>query len=476
VDLRSILRAVRDSWLSIAVITLLAGLVAWYVAGNEPAVYQAKATVVVAPADTPDVTQTALERNLLTQQRAKSLAVLMRGDQVMRAVSDRLGLGVTPDVLAGQITAGVAADTTMITVTVTDSSAARAQSIANATTATFIDLVPQLEATPGNPKAAVDGVTVVTPAPLPGEPISGDPLKPVVGGVFLGLLCGVGLAVARQHLDPTVRRADQLAALPAGPVLGVVGVERERTKTPLVSLGGPYAPRAEVFRKIRTALCFADADRANKVILVTSPAAAEGRTATACDLALMFARSGLKVLLVDADLRRPGVAGYLGLPATGTGLSNVLSGTAAVEDALRSWGDGRLTILTSGPVPTNPSELLGSPQLSDLLDRMRGEYDFVVLDAPPALPVTDAVTTAAACDGVVLVARWGRTRTAAVVETLAALRTVGAHPLGTVLGFVPPRATPYRDGHPPRADETVPVPDRRQPEAAGVEPDDRVMR
>jgi capsular exopolysaccharide synthesis family protein len=472
VDLRSILRAVRDSWLSIAVITVLAGLVAGYVASGEEPSYQARATVVVSPADTPDVTQTALERNLLTQQRAKALAVLMRGDLVMRAVADELGLDTTPDALASQITAGVATDTLMITVTVTDPSAQRAQAIANTTTTRFIALVPQLEAVPGNPRAPVDRVDVVSPAPLPSAPISGDPRKKVAGGIFLGLLCGLAIAVARHQLDPTVRRTDQLT----GPVLGVVAAERDITQTPLVTRGGSYAPRAEAFRKIRTALRFADPDRADKVFVVTSAAAREGRTATACDLAVMFARSGLKVLLVDADLRRPGVAGYLGLPATGTGLSNVLSGTAAVEDALRSWGDGRLTILTSGPVPTNPSELLGSPQLSDLLDRMRGEYDFVVLDAPPALPVTDAVTTAAACDGVVLVARWGRTRTAAVVETLAALRTVGAHPLGTVLGFVPPRATPYRDGHPPRADETVPVPDRRQPEAAGVEPDDRVMR
>jgi receptor protein-tyrosine kinase len=144
-------------------------------------------------------------------------------------------------------------------------------------------------------------------------------------------------------------------------------------------------------------------------------------------------------MLVEADLRRPRVTAYMGLVG-GAGLSNVLAGTAELDDVTQLWGDGKLSVLGAGPMPPNPSELLGSAHMRALLDRLREENDFVVIDAPPLLPVTDAAVLSVAADGCLLVTRYGSTRRDQLAEAANVLTRIDANLLGVVINRLPQSA------------------------------------
>jgi capsular exopolysaccharide synthesis family protein len=175
-----------------------------------------------------------------------------------------------------------------------------------------------------------------------------------------------------------------------------------------------------------------------KVIAVVSSEAAEGRSTVAMNLALAFAEAGRQTLLIDADLRRPQIAEYLGIEG-GVGLSGVLAGQAGLDTALQTWGEQKLHVLASGPLQPYPSELLGSRQMADLVARLRSEFDTIILDTPPVLPVTDGVIAALLCDGAIVVVRNGRTSRAQLGRALQALRAVGVPVLGAVRNMVPLR-------------------------------------
>ncbi len=457
-DLRTGLRLLRERWTSIVVITLLATLTGVLVTWRQTPEYSARATLFVSAWNSGGTAASAYQDGLLSQQRVKSYTELLRGEKVMRAVIDELKLDASPAQLSAKVGTAVIADTALLALTVTDASPARAQAIANATARQFTRLVPTFETGPDG-KQPVVRVTVVSPASRPTDQISPRPLRNVGGALALGLLIGVGLALARHHLDTRVKTAEEVSELAGAPTLGTVIADPNVPKSPLIIHDGPYAPRAEAFRKIRTGLQFVDVDRAHKVVLVTSSVAGEGKTTTACNLAITLAQSGKRVLLIDADLRRPRAARYLGLP-TGVGLTSVLVGTASLEDAVQPWGDDLMWVLASGPIPPNPSEMLGSRHMRELLAQLRDEYDLVLIDAPPVLPVTDAATTAAACDGVIVVVRHGSTRREQVTGTVTALRTVDANLLGTVLNLAPARGgeQSYYQEYGARPEDGVPQP------------------
>jgi capsular exopolysaccharide synthesis family protein len=188
------------------------------------------------------------------------------------------------------------------------------------------------------------------------------------------------------------------------------------------------------------------ATRSVKTLAVTSAVPGEGRSATACGLALLFAEAGQRVLVVDAELRHPRLAAFLGREDS-AGLSTVLSGTAALEQVLQPWGAG-LWLLASGRIPPNPSELLSSSRMTALVDDVRKRFDVVIFDCPPLLPVTDAAVVAARADGTLLVVRARRTTSAQVTAAVRALHTVNASLLGCVLNMVArkgPDAVPTYD-------------------------------
>jgi capsular exopolysaccharide synthesis family protein len=442
VELRSALKLLRDQWLLISLVTLLATAISGFLTWREAPEYVSHTTLFVSAVDTSvdpqrDAAAAAYQGSLLSAQKVKSYTELLRGQQVLDRVIAELGLHTTADQLAGEVSTAAIPDTSLLTATVTDRSPQLAQRIAAALGEHFLQLVPVLEGTPeGRPPAV--RVTVVRVPELPASPVSPRPVRNVSLAVLAGLAAGFGLAVARRSLDTTVKTAEQLEAATGAPSLGVVAFDSGVSKKPLF-LHAPHSPRAEEFRKICTNLQFVDVDRDNKVIVVTSALANEGKSLTACNLAIALAEADKRVILVDADLRRPSTASYLGLP-DGVGLTSVLVGDASLDEATQILGRGVLSVLASGPIPPNPTKLLGSHRMQELLKELRDRYDAVVIDAPPVLPVADAPVTAAASDGVILVVHHGRTRLDQLRGTLSALRNVEAPVLGTVLNLAPARS------------------------------------
>jgi capsular exopolysaccharide synthesis family protein len=297
--------------------------------------------------------------------------------------------------------------------------------------------------------------------------MSPQPARNLALALAVGLLLGVVLAAARRSLDTTVKSLEEIQETSGEPALGAVPFDASASRNPIIGGQQTHGHRAEAYRKIRTSLQFVDVDRAHKVLLVTSSVPAEGKSVTACNLALSLAETGRRVLLIDADLRRPRAARYLGLPS-GAGLTSVLLNKSTHSAAVQSWGLTPFWVLASGAIPPNPSEMLGSQHMHTLLDQLRDEYDVIIVDAPPVLPVADALAIAPACDGAILVVRYGRTQRDQLTQTAAALRKAEVDVLGTVLNRAPRRRRdsyyyePYtvqHDGDP--ASTTIDAPGRR---------------
>ena len=255
-------------------------------------------------------------------------------------------------------------------------------------------------------------------------------------GAVVGLLIGLAVAVVRERSDTSVKSVEDLRRIARLPVLGRIPQERRLGRQPLILHTRPLSPAAEAFRQLRTSLRFLNATQRVNAIMLTSPLRNEGRTTMVCNLALAMTQVGRRVVVVDADLRRPRVADILQLPGA-PGLSEVLAGRAKLPNVIRSWGGGAFDVVTSGSVPTNPSELLDSPRMANLILDLRTRYDLVLVDAPPLLPVTDAVALTKLMDGSVLLARHGATTVEQVHAALSALATVSARILGTVLTAAP---------------------------------------
>jgi capsular exopolysaccharide synthesis family protein len=233
------------------------------------------------------------------------------------------------------------------------------------------------------------------------------------------------------YVDRTVKTPDGLLKITCRPVLGVIPLLEEGT-TPEEATADLRSPFSEAYRSVRTSLQFATANGIPRSLLITSAAATEGKTTSAIELARNISQLGLKVALVDADLRNPSVHKILGLP-NDTGLSSFLSGAVAEQDTVQLLPGQTLSVVTSGPLPPSPPELLASDRLPALLASLRERFDVVVVDGPPVLGLADAPLLAHHVDGTVLVAAAEQTHSDALATALGRLHTAHAHVLGTLL-------------------------------------------
>jgi len=197
---------------------------------------------------------------------------------------------------------------------------------------------------------------------------------------------------------------------------------------------------------LRTNLQFVQVDGPLRSLVMTSSVPREGKSTTTCNLAITLSQAGLRVCLVEADLRRPRAADYLGMIGA-VGLTDVLIGRVALEDAVQTWGQGMLDVLPSGPLPPNPSELLSSRAMTELMTTLHERYDLVLIDAPPLLPVTDAAILSTVADGAVLCVHAGKTRRDQLEQAAGALRSVDAKVLGVVLTMVPTKGPDAYQGY-----------------------------
>jgi capsular exopolysaccharide synthesis family protein len=437
-ELHDYLRALRRRWLIIVSCVVLAVGAAALLVARETPTYRSTIQMFVSTPQT--VEGAAYQGSLFSQQRVVSYADLIVGERVSTAVIDALGLDLTQQQLQRKLTSRVVPETVLFELTATDASPVQAEAIANAAGAAFTDLVAELESpAPGVP--APIKVTTVDLADLPVSPASPKPLRTFPLAVVLGLLAGLGLALLREVLDVSVKDVDRLGERLGAPALGMVGYDNDARKAPLPVQTKPQSAHAEAFRQLRTNLQFVDIDQgATKTLVITSSLPSEGKTRTAANLAIAIAQAGQRVVLVEADLRRPRVNSYLGL-LDDVGVTTVLLGQVTLDEALQPYGDLPLQVLACGRVPPNPSELLSSDRMQHLLAELRERADVIIVDAPPLLPVTDAAVLARQADGAVLVVRHGKTTYAQVDRAVENLRLAGARLLGTIVNMTPARGS-----------------------------------
>ncbi|GAB2691632.1 polysaccharide biosynthesis tyrosine autokinase [Thalassiella azotivora] len=434
-SLRDYVAVLRRRWVVVVATLLVCLLGALGVTLTSEPVYRAQATTFVTMGSS-DESGTLLQGSQFALQRVKSYTDVVHSPDVLEPVIRELGLDASVGELRGRVQAINPADTVLIDISATSDDPAEAAALANAVTVRFAAVIERLE-TPREGGASPVKVTVTIPAGEPSAPVSPRPSLNLVLALALGVGLGSGLALLREQLDTSVRTAEEITRLTSAGPLGMVDVDPQASKRPLVVLE-PDNSRAEAYRTIRTNLQFVDVDNPPRRFVVTSAVQGEGKSTTTCNLAVTLAQGGRRVCVVDADLRRPRVADLLGVEGA-VGLSNVLAGQHDVEDVLVPWHGGLLTVLPAGTCPPNPSELLGSQHMSDLLGELSDQFDVLVVDSPPLLPVSDAVILAEATDGAVLVVRHGSTSREQVATAVGSLRTVGAGLIGTVMTFVPRR-------------------------------------
>ncbi|MDQ6797209.1 MAG: polysaccharide biosynthesis tyrosine autokinase [Actinomycetota bacterium] len=280
---------------------------------------------------------------------------------------------------------------------------------------------------------------VVTHAPVPTAPVSPRPFRAGLLALAAGLVVGTGVAFLQERLDDSVKTRNELTRLAGGrPVLGVIPVVADVAGATdrVVSVSEPRSPAAEAYRSLRTSIQFLAIDAPVVTIEVTSPSPREGKTTTVANLGVAMARAGQRVVIVGCDLRRPIIHEFFGLDGS-LGLTSVILGKAPLSAVLQVVpGQNRLTVLPSGPSPPNPAEILSSWRFAEVLSSLQQNADVVLVDAPPVLPVTDAMVLSGRVDATVLVALAGVTSRQEVSRAVEQLTQVGAPIVGTVLNGV----------------------------------------
>jgi capsular exopolysaccharide synthesis family protein len=279
-----------------------------------------------------------------------------------------------------------------------------------------------------------NNVTVTDRAEVPGAPFSPNARRDWFTALLAGLLVALGLAFGIEYLDDTVKTPDDVTGKLRLPLLGLVPSLGHK-RVPLLSESVPH-DFGEAFRSLRTSLVFTSGSEGPRIIAVTSSQPLEGKTTTACNLGMVLALGGSRVLLVDADMRRPGLHTVMGAK-NDVGLSHLLVGQARVRDAVQKTSEPNLFVITAGVIPPNPSELLSSERMNALLGNLQaGPFDWVIIDTPPVLAVTDAVIVATAVSGVVFVIGSEMTRRVHAERAIETLTTGKVKSIGAVLNRI----------------------------------------
>jgi len=434
-ELSDYIRILRKNWLTVLVLTLVGLVVATVFTLTRTPTYESSSTVFVS---TQGSTTTAelQQGSSFTQARINTYVGLVGTPAVLDPVIESLGLPTTADALADNVKASATLNSTLITLSVTDTNADRAAAIANGIASSLATVVPELE-------PAVDGgaspvrlsrVRDAQPALRPASP--NVPLNVLVGGL-VGLAVGIAAAALRTTLDNRVRTPKDAEQITKTPAIGAIAYDTKAKERPLIVHADPLSPRAESFRALRTNLQFLDMGGRSSFV-ITSSIPSEGKSTTTINLAIALADAGKRVALLDTDLRKPKVAEYLSIEG-GAGLTDVLIGRAKVNEVMMPWGGRSLYVLPAGKIPPNPSELLGSQQMGILLEMLERDFDVVLCDAPPLLPVTDAAILARATSGALMVVAAGKTTKHQLTGATEALETVGAKLAGFVMSMVPTR-------------------------------------
>lgn len=436
------------------ILTVAAGLAGGYEVTSRTPVYETHTTIYVGyrQLSQPGVLSGDLSVGL--DRIAATFADMIKSRPIAEKALASSQVPRTADDVVGETKASLVANTDLIQVSVTDVNPNVAQTLANGISQTFVTEVQNFEpGTPAGPGSLPQlPAYVFEPAAFPSSPLSSGLTRNLILGGLLGLILSVSVALLLEYLDDSIKGRDDIERLTPGlPVLGTIPsitVRRKDIRTAVVAQRDSGAEATEAYRALRTSIHFLALDRPIRTIQVTSPNAGEGKTTTVANLGVVFARAGQRVVIASCDLRAPRIHEFLGL-SNHVGFTSVLLGDVPLSAALQDvFGDERLQLLASGPVPPNPSELLSGHRTVEVLTALQSEADIVLIDAPPVLPVTDAAVLSARADALLLVADVRRTTRRALRRAIETLRQVDAPVAGVVLNRVSDESSySYRYGY-----------------------------
>lgn len=474
--------------------TLTVALVAFVVSLLQPAVYESQSKVLISEKDSSAALLGQVMPDLSSQpERALQTQVqLVEVRPVAEEAIKKLGLEETPDDLLDRVTVVAVGQTNVIAITAQASSPTEASEIANTVadvyvaasrerkraaikeaadeveqrleearlqilelgrrieasgksdelaaelqilTQTYATLAEKLETLRVNERLEAGSGVVVQPAVVVGKPVEPKPLRNSALGLLVGLVLGLAMAFLYEYLDNTIKSSEEAEKVYGATVLGIVPMEKSekgQQKRRLSIREAPGSATAESYRVVRNSLDFINFEHNLKALLVTSAAPAEGKSTVAANLAVALAQAGKKVVLVSTDFRRPTTTQFFSV-TNSIGLSDVLLGTHSLKAALQHADDEQLLVLTAGKMPPNPSELLASSKMKEVIESLKEWADWVLVDSAPVLAVADPVSVARWVDGVLMVSKAGESTREAASKAVSLLDKVGAKAIGVVV-------------------------------------------
>lgn len=436
-ELRDYVRILHKSWVLILASLLFGlGVAAVYSIVVAPKYQAATELYVSVRSGDAAATGDLVQGTNFARQAVTSYVDVVDSAIVLDRVIEQLALDTTSAELATQVEADSPLNTVLIEIVVTDGDPVAAAEIANAVGTNFAEVVVNDLEKPEGEAVSLVKIETIQPATVPSAPSSPNVPLNLVLGALVGFAIGIGIAVLRSVLDTRIHSLHDIAQVTDKPLLGGIALDPGAGARPLIVHDDPRNPRAESFRSLRTNLQFVNIEGGPRSFVVSSAGPGEGKSTTTANLAISLAETGASVALIDGDLRMPKIADYLAIEG-GVGLTDVLIGRAELSDVLQKWGRGRLFVLPSGRIPPNPSELLGSAAMANLLATLTERFDYVLIDAPPLLLVTDAAVVSKLAGGAILVAASGATKKHELAGAVRALESIGSRLLGIVVTMLP---------------------------------------
>lgn len=426
----------RQYWRSIVAVALTIILATVAVTMLTPKQYTASSTLFL----TVNGAGSASELNQgssYTERQVASYAKVATSAMVLDPVISSLHLPETTTELAKELTVSSPSNTSLLQVSVTQPTAEGAKQVADAVANQLVASVTKLSTSTSQ---ALVKATVTDPAAVPESPSSPKWAQNIALGLVLALLLGIGQAVLRRTLDTRVRSTADVADTVDEALLGTISRTGVRSKKSGYGYGygASTNPVDEDLRRLRTNLRFLGLGTTRlPYLVITSATALEGKTYTSTGLARVLTEAGSRILLIDADLRRPMVSEWLDIDGS-VGLSQVLSGQLDLPDAIQTAPDG-FDVIPAGPIPPNPAELLGQPRMRAALEALSHSYDLILIDSSPVLPVTDGVVLAELAGSAVLVARADKVTRPQLRMAADSVTAGGGEVLGIILNDVDPR-------------------------------------